>query len=76
MDINKLQELLKKLKGPRRELWDLTYEELDFLYADAKDFLDQLDLIAFELEQGIEKVEEIITDIEFEEELEWDEEEE
>ncbi|MCK4642167.1 hypothetical protein KAU32_00890 [bacterium] len=75
MNFEKLESVMKKLKLSRRELWDLTYEELDILLADAQDLLDEVELLALELEQGSEKVDEIIADIEFDDD-EWDEEEE
>ncbi len=75
MNFEKLESVMKKLKLSRRELWDLTYEELDVLLADAQDLLDEVELLALELEQGSEKVDEIIADIEFDDD-EWDEEEE
>ena len=75
MNFEKLESVMKKLKLSRRELWDLTYEELDILLADAQDLLDEVELLALELEQGSEKVDEIIADIEFDDD-EWDEVEE
>ncbi|MCK5599117.1 hypothetical protein KAI78_05800 [bacterium] len=75
MNFEKLESVMKKLKLSRRELWDLTYEDLDILLADAQDLLDEVELLALELEQGSEKVDEIIADIEFDDD-EWDEEEE
>ncbi|MCD6578945.1 hypothetical protein J7L48_05675 [bacterium] len=72
MDFKKLEDLLNLITKSRKELWNLSYEELEDIYMDLEDYLDEIDILKVKLEKGVDKVGEILDD--FEDEDYWDEE--
>ncbi len=72
MDFKKLEDLLSLITKPRKELWDLNYEELDDIYMDLEDYLDEIEILKVKLEKGVDKIGEILDD--FEDEEYWDDE--
>ena len=71
MDFKKLEDLLNIIARTRKELWALSYEELDDIYTDLEDYLDEIEIIQLKLEKGLDKIGEILDD--FEEVEEWEE---